>query len=657
MKIGTKILLGFLCVLAIAGALGGLAITNMISVKGDSTDLASEFVPEVDLASQLERETRRAMIDLRSYGLIGDEKLLASGRHHLEEVDRLIGEAGKLAAAASKLKALPAAIGDLNAKLAEFRKQIDATQNLERQKGIIREHLNAAGKVLAEKSEEFFVSQAKKSHADIDAGKEPDALKERIRKLEVGQDVLHLIAAARVEFWKAIADRHFEELDRALVPLEKTGEFFKILMPITRAPADLEDLKLLQAAIVTYAQGIKDMHANAKAMAVINVDRAAASAAFAKIAEELSQKGLGHAKEIADQARDSLGRSSYVMGIGLIVAAIVGLTLAFLITRGIVNALLRTVDDLGNCSAQTAAASQQVASGSQSLADGTSKTAAALEETSASMEEMSSLVQQTTLNTSSASALAHKARETGELGATAMSDLAKAIAEIKANADQTAKIVKTIDEIAFQTNLLALNAAVEAARAGDAGKGFAVVAEEVRNLAQRAGQAARTTSELIEKSVKSAESGVNLSHNVSQVVGDMTGASRKVSDLVGEIAASAKEIAQGIDQVGKAVRQMDQVTQGNAASAEENSAVGEEMSAQAQTLNQLVIDLEGMVRTRRPEMGGGPVQRQATRPKTLMAVPMPAPARQAQIGGPSQAAKKAIPFDDDQMNDATLSRF
>jgi methyl-accepting chemotaxis protein len=655
MKIGTKILLGFLCVLVIAGALGGLAITNMLSVKGDSTDLASEYVPEVVLASQIERETRLAMMDLRSYGLIGDEKLLESGRHHLEEVERVIGEASKLAANASKLTALPGAINELTAKLAEYRKQIDATQALERQKSAIRERLDTAGKILADKSEDFFSGQVKKANADVDAGKEPEALKERIRKLEAGEDILQLIAAARVDFWKKIADRRFEELERAQVPLEKTDEIFKILMPITRVPSDVDDLKLLQGAVTAYAQGIKDMHANAQAMAAINVERAAASAAFAKIAEELSQKGLGHAKDVADRAQDSLGRSSYVMIIGLVIAAVLGLTLAFLITRGIVNALLRTVDDLGNCSAQTAAASQQVASGSQALADGTSKTAAALEETSASMEEMSSLVQQTTQNTASASALAQKARETGELGATAMSDLAKAIAEIKANADQTAKIVKTIDEIAFQTNLLALNAAVEAARAGDAGKGFAVVAEEVRNLAQRAGQAARTTSELIEKSVKSAESGVSLSHNVSQVVGDMTGASRKVSDLVGEIAASAKEIAQGIDQVGKAVRQMDQVTQGNAASAEENSAVGEEMSAQAQTLNQLVIDLEGMVRTRRPEMGGGPVQRQATRPKTLMAVPMPA--RQAQIGGPSQAAKKAIPFDDDQMNDATLSRF
>ena len=272
------------------------------------------------------------------------------------------------------------------------------------------------------------------------------------------------------------------------------------------------------------------------------------------------------------------------------------------------------------------------------------------------MEEMGSLVRQTTQNTDSASGLAIKAREAGDQGASAMSDLAKAIAEIKANADQTAKIVKTIDEIAFQTNLLALNAAVEAARAGDAGKGFAVVAEEVRNLAQRAGQAARTTSELIEKSVKSAEAGVSLSASVSHVVGEMTGASRKVSDLVGEIAASAKEIAQGIDQVGKAVRQMDQVTQSNAASAEENSAVGEEMSAQARTLDELVGSLESMVRTAgartAPEKRRAPV---AARKPAAGQNGHAAPALQR--GSLGAAAKQAIPFDDEADDHATLSRF
>jgi methyl-accepting chemotaxis protein len=281
--------------------------------------------------------------------------------------------------------------------------------------------------------------------------------------------------------------------------------------------------------------------------------------------------------------------------VGLIILGFVMFGFYF-INRGITNALSRAVTDLTACSNETASAANQVAGGAQSLADGTTKTAAALEETSASLEEMGSMVKQTAASSSSASTLASEGRQAGERGAQAMSELAQAIQAIKANADQTAKIVKTIDEIAFQTNLLALNAAVEAARAGDAGKGFAVVAEEVRNLAQRAGEAARNTASLIENSVRSADNGVLLAKNVNEIVGQSTTASRKINDLVAEIASSAKEIAQGIDQVSKAVRQMDQVTQSNAAAAEENSAVGEELSAQSMTLNSLVVGLDVMVR-------------------------------------------------------------
>jgi methyl-accepting chemotaxis protein len=290
---------------------------------------------------------------------------------------------------------------------------------------------------------------------------------------------------------------------------------------------------------------------------------------------------------------------------GVLVLIVVLIGFWFLNNRLIVKPLSRLVDDLNASAEQTADASGQVAKSSQALAEGSTRTAASLEETSASMEEMSSLVRATAQNTSSASALAMQAQEHGECGAKATADLGLAIAEIKANADQTAKIIKTIDEIAFQTNLLALNAAVEAARAGDAGKGFAVVAEEVRNLAQRAGLAARNTADLIEKSVKSAESGVTLSTHVTTVVGEMTGASKKVNSLVGEIAASTKEISIGIEQVVKAVREMDSTTQANAANSEENGAVGEELSAQAQSLSQLVGELRSMIMEDQPQ-GRGP---------------------------------------------------
>jgi methyl-accepting chemotaxis protein len=180
-------------------------------------------------------------------------------------------------------------------------------------------------------------------------------------------------------------------------------------------------------------------------------------------------------------------------------------------------------------------------------------------------------------------------------GQESMNRLGKAIEEIKKSSDSTSKIVKTIDEIAFQTNLLALNAAVEAARAGDAGKGFAVVAEEVRNLAQRASEAARNTANLIEGSMKNSDQGVSVATETTKALKEVTGSVQKISELVSEIAAASKEQSQGIEQVATAVAQMNQVTQANAANSEESASASEELNAQVEQVNHMIRELIAIV--------------------------------------------------------------
>jgi len=239
---------------------------------------------------------------------------------------------------------------------------------------------------------------------------------------------------------------------------------------------------------------------------------------------------------------------------------------------------------------QVNSASNQIAVGSQTLASGASEQASSLEEISSSLEELSSMTRQNADNAKQAQSLSVNARDSAFKGGESMKKMADAISRIKESSDQTAKIVKTIDEIAFQTNLLALNAAVEAARAGEAGKGFAVVAEEVRALAQRSADAAKNTAQMIEGAVKNAEGGVKISDEMAEALKEIVEHASKVGDLVSEISAAAAEQAQGIDQITTAVTQMDRVTQGNASSSEESASAAEELSSQAQ-------ELQGMLST------------------------------------------------------------
>jgi methyl-accepting chemotaxis protein len=237
---------------------------------------------------------------------------------------------------------------------------------------------------------------------------------------------------------------------------------------------------------------------------------------------------------------------------------------------------------------QVASASNQISAGSQSLSQSSSEQASSLQEVSSSLQEMSSMTKQNADNAKQARNLSENARIEVNKGVESMKRLSEAVERIKKSSDETAKIVKTIDEIAFQTNLLALNAAVEAARAGDAGKGFAVVAEEVRNLAMRSADAAKSTANLIEDSVKNADGGVVINEEVLKNLNKIHSEVTKVSEVVAEIAAASEQQSQGVDQINTAIDQMNHVTQQTAANAEESASSAEELSGQANEMNGMV---------------------------------------------------------------------
>ncbi|MER2559638.1 MAG: methyl-accepting chemotaxis protein [Myxococcaceae bacterium] len=649
LKLGTKIALGYAAVLIVTSIVTAFTLFEVSQQTVIANSLSIEVAPTVQIANDVERAVLAAMKEMKSYEYTRDPQFLASANKHFDKLDL------SLAAAAAHYKAYPSltAFGAASEKVsglaADYRALVKKTEANVTERNKSNAEMNAAAAKFVEQAEAY-----KRAHNDA----------------EINQVIL-IATQARLAAWKAQALDDAKSLDAALESLATLAQSLDRLKTASRDQELSRLLDTMIAAVKEYAAEVKDVQDTMVEADALAVSRGAVANQVVEGGRTVSVEGVETTVKESKDVAESLTGVRFAVAVGLLIAILIGATLAVFVTRSITLPVNRIINGLTASGEQVASASSQVSSSSQQLANGASQQASNLEEVSSSLEEVTSMTRQNADNARKANGSAKESAEAANRGASSMDRMNEAMQKIRSSATETAKIVKTIDEIAFQTNLLALNAAVEAARAGEAGKGFAVVAEEVRNLAMRSAEAAKTTASLIEESQRNAESGAALSEQVNGILREIVSSATQVTGLVAEVATASEQQTSGITQINTSVSQMDRITQANAANAEESASASEELSAQAVELNDMVEQLAQLVNgasaqaamssSRKPQKKAHHAQAHAAPAKARVekpaaaarrAAPAPAPAsHQAfeQLQSAPMDPKDLIPLDDSEL--------
>lgn len=541
LRIRYKLILGFVIVAAIAGAVGFLGIRDMHEINDADTLLYKQNAMGLEHSGEIASYYQMVRYNSLKITIIDKNKLE-------DAVTSLKGYCNKVDTA------LQDYIGTISSE--EARAKLEEIKlGWETYQGFVEEciELTEAGKV--DEARDIIV---------IDATSTGDALRENILQL-IKMDSVE--AKERSESNDMLADRS----SRIMIIVICLGVLASITLGLWIASVISKPINKL--VTVANLLAIGDVNTNATISTKDEIGSLAAS--FNKMIENIrSQAMVTELIADGDLTVDVTVRSE---------SDLMGKKLLQMVQKN--NEVL---SNISSAAEQVAVGAKQISDTSITLSHGATEQASSVEELTASLEEISSQTEVNAKNANTANELAEDAKQNALQGDNQMKEMLKAMEEISESSANISKIIKVIDDIAFQTNILALNAAVEAARAGQHGKGFAVVAEEVRNLAARSANASKETTDMIESSIKKSESGTKMARDTAQALNQIVNAVDKVANLVNDIAVASNEQAQGIAQINQGIMQVSQVVQANSATSEESAAASEELSSQAELLKEEV---------------------------------------------------------------------